>query len=290
MYGYVRPFKPEMKIKDFERYKSAYCGLCHALRDNYGHLARLAVSYDMTLLVMALSGGEPAARCMRRCGSSPFKKKCVAARSPALDTAAGLTVILAWYKLCDEVRDGGFFKALGARFARLFLRPKYKKARKRFPDFDALAKENLGRLSECEARGEPSLDAAADCFASVTGGFGACADGDVARRILRELFYHVGRAVYILDAADDYEEDFEKNRYNPVRARYAPDTAELPDGVKERIRETLEQSLASAAAALELLPEGEYTPAMENILCLGMPAVITEVLSGERRKRDGRTI
>ena len=36
MFGYVMVNKPEMKVKDFERYHSFYCGLCHELIKVYG--------------------------------------------------------------------------------------------------------------------------------------------------------------------------------------------------------------------------------------------------------------
>ena len=28
MFGYVRPFKPELRMKEYEAYKAVYCGLC----------------------------------------------------------------------------------------------------------------------------------------------------------------------------------------------------------------------------------------------------------------------
>ena len=31
MFGYVRIYKPELKIKDYEIYKAAYCSVCRAL-------------------------------------------------------------------------------------------------------------------------------------------------------------------------------------------------------------------------------------------------------------------
>ncbi|MFT9057020.1 MAG: DUF5685 family protein, partial [Ethanoligenens sp.] len=29
MFGYVKPFKPELKIREFEAYRAVYCGMCH---------------------------------------------------------------------------------------------------------------------------------------------------------------------------------------------------------------------------------------------------------------------
>ena len=55
MFGYVTANKPELKIREFARYKGYYCGLCHALNEDYGLFGRLTLNYDMTFLVMLLS-------------------------------------------------------------------------------------------------------------------------------------------------------------------------------------------------------------------------------------------
>ena len=33
LFGYVLVNKPELKIREFETYRSYYCGLCHALKE-----------------------------------------------------------------------------------------------------------------------------------------------------------------------------------------------------------------------------------------------------------------
>ncbi|MGN1118468.1 MAG: DUF5685 family protein, partial [Acutalibacteraceae bacterium] len=41
MIGYVRVYKPEMKIKHYEEYRAVYCSLCRILGKRYGLIARL---------------------------------------------------------------------------------------------------------------------------------------------------------------------------------------------------------------------------------------------------------
>jgi hypothetical protein len=36
MFGFVRPYKDELKVKDYELFKSVYCGLCHSLKKRCG--------------------------------------------------------------------------------------------------------------------------------------------------------------------------------------------------------------------------------------------------------------
>ena len=56
MYGYVIVNKPELKFKEYDRYRSYYCGLCDILREQYGIRGQVSLSYDMTFLVILLTG------------------------------------------------------------------------------------------------------------------------------------------------------------------------------------------------------------------------------------------
>lgn len=52
LFGYIRPFQPELRIKEYEAYKSVYCGLCKELGRQYGIFARFTLSYDFTFLAI----------------------------------------------------------------------------------------------------------------------------------------------------------------------------------------------------------------------------------------------
>jgi len=59
LFGYIRTFKPEMKVKEFDTYKAVYCGLCKQLGKVYGPFARLTLSYDFTFLSLISLGLAP---------------------------------------------------------------------------------------------------------------------------------------------------------------------------------------------------------------------------------------
>jgi len=48
MFGYVRPHKAELLVKEYEMFRAAYCGLCTALKERYGAAARYVINYDLT--------------------------------------------------------------------------------------------------------------------------------------------------------------------------------------------------------------------------------------------------
>ena len=76
MFGYISLNKGEMKIKDYERYRSFYCGLCEQLKDNYGRFAQTTLTFDMTFLAILLTSlyELPTKESMRRCLLHPVKK------------------------------------------------------------------------------------------------------------------------------------------------------------------------------------------------------------------------
>ena len=108
---------------------------------------------------------------------------------------------------------------------------------------------------------------------------------ETRRRILGQLFYHIGRMVYILDAADDLTEDVRKERYNPLRYRFPETRGKLTAGQTEELRVTLQHSQNMVASALQLLDEGPWTGILENIVYRGLPQVSGLVLAGNWKNR-----
>lgn len=278
MYGYIRPLRGELRVADYERYQAAYCGLCHALKKRHGPLSRFLVSYDLTFLSLLLEGEE--GNCRRFCPLHPLRKRsCLQGR--ALEHAADCCVILAWWKLSDEVRDSRGVKRLAARLIRFLYSGAYKRARRAQREMDTAAERELTRLNRLEEEKSSCLDEAADCFARLLAACGELAASETRRRILREVLYHVGRSIYILDAVDDFAEDMTHVRWNPLQ-RYG-DT--LDETALEEIRATLNISQRMAVSAVELLERSENTEITENILMLGLPAVTGLVLSGEWKNK-----
>ena len=74
MFGYVTVNKPEIKFKDFDMYRSFYCGLCRELRERYGIPGQISLTYDMTFVVLLLSGvyEPPTQKGTSRCAVHPL--------------------------------------------------------------------------------------------------------------------------------------------------------------------------------------------------------------------------
>lgn len=284
MYGYVRPLKGELKVREYDRYKAAYCGLCHRLKDRYGFAARFVVNFDFTYMAMLLSAPDCGEFTYRRCAASPLRKKCCHCKDPALDIAADYSVILAYWKLRDSIRDDGFWKGLKSRAAALLLRRAYRKAACNAAAFDRCTQEQLVWLHTLEDAKSASLDAAADCFAKILA-FAAMDDGsEPRRRILSQVLYHTGRIVYILDAIDDLPEDLSDGTYNPLIHRFDLRDGDLPEHVRAELELTLQLSENVLRSSFELLPEGQWTSILSNIIYEGFPWVMKLVMDGKWRE------
>ena len=262
MFGYVRPFRPELKCKDFDLYRATYCGLCRCLRRRYGLAAPMLLNFDFTFLALLL--WEPEDRfhpCRGRCHANPLRRLPMCPDSGALELAADESVILAWWKLRDSVQDEGFGRGLPARALSVLLRPAYRTAERCLKELAVLERERC-----------TSLDRTADAFARL---LQAAAPQEGERgRVLSQLLYHLGRWIYLADARDDWEEDRLAGRYNPAAARYGP------DGDDEALRQTMDHSLAQIGAALQLGDFGCRTALLENIVYLGLPLVEKAVFDG----------
>ncbi len=273
MFGYVRPLRSELKVRDDDLYRAAYCGLCRCLRRRYGAAAPMTLSFDCVFLALLL--WEPERDFVLsegHCLGNPLKKRPMCGEGPALDRAADVGVVLSWWKLRDDLRDGGFWAGLPARGAKAALRGAYRAARERLPEFDAAAGSCLGELGRLERENCPSIDRTADAFARLLRA--AAPAEDPRARVLEQLLYHLGRWIYLIDARDDLREDLEAGRYNPVAARYGR------SGDDGALKLTLDHSLELMGAAFQLGNFGGRTPVLENILYLGLPAVQRAVFDG----------
>lgn len=56
MFGYITVNQPELRIREYDMYHSYYCGLCRVLKERYGRVGQITLSYDMTFVLMLLSG------------------------------------------------------------------------------------------------------------------------------------------------------------------------------------------------------------------------------------------
>ena len=106
MFGYVVMNKPEIKFKDFDMYRSFYCGLCRELRERYGISGQITLTYDMTFVILLLSGlyEPPTKKGTTRCIIHPVQSQTVR-KNIITEYAADMNVFLTYYKCVDDWKD-----------------------------------------------------------------------------------------------------------------------------------------------------------------------------------------
>lgn len=287
MFGFIRPVKSELRVREADRFQQVYCGLCHAIRARYGRFYTLFLSYDMTFyaLVTGSDQADTPPPCRKRCDAHPLTRRPCAAPDDALARAADVSVLLTYHKFRDSLADEkGAKRALAWLLCRLGRRG-YNRARERLPAADREIIAALDDLQQLERERCDSMDRAADASARMTAAV-VPRTGDDRERVLRQMFYHVGRWVYLLDAAQDVAEDLAQDNYNPVVLRYGLKTPELKE-IREPLERTLERSLADICMAYDLLDIERDADLVRNIIFLGMPLVTKQVLDGTYQTNGG---
>ena len=164
----------------------------------------------------------------------------------------------------------------------------YRKAAAARPAFDEGTRRQLRLLAELEAERCPSMDRAADAFASLLGAAAGEIGDPVRRRVLEQLLYHLGRWVYLIDAADDLQKDAVSGNYNPVALRYGLRDGKWNEESRRAFARTLDHSIHMIATAFELWDFGVWRPLLESTVYTGLFAVGRAVLEGTFHKMPPR--
>lgn len=290
----MQPLREELRIKEYELYKSVYCGLCRELGRRYGILSRLTLSYDCTVLAMLAVAvkGEDCVVTKGRCTCNPLKK-CLycSAGGESFALAGAVSVIMAYYKLTDTIEDGGFFKRMGARVLRGFLARNYRRAERAYPEIAEktkdmiLAQIQLERSADASGMdtGTPvSVDRAAEPTAKLLSALcEMLTDDDAQKRVLSVFGYFVGRWVYIMDAADDLEKDLRRGRFNPFAACVKDDWHQTMLYCNEVLNVTVSEMIA----AYDLIELHSYRSVLDNIIYDGLGAQQRKCLFEKRNKK-----
>lgn len=274
------------------RFGAIYCGLCRTLDARYGLSARFILNYDFAFLALLLAQPIAPQSIHRGCIAHPIEGRDYYEPNEALELAADCSLILAWWQLRDGVRDHGILGGMKYRGAAAMLDRAYRKARECRPAFDRSTRELLDKLSTLEAGNCASMDEAADTFARLLQGISGEVSDPVKARVLSQMFYHLGRWIYLVDAVDDLADDFKSGSYNPLIYRFSLSSGELTQEAKNELVFSLDHSIRLIAAAFELWDFGDWSGIIrstvyEGLFCVGK-AVLEGTFHAASRKMRGR--
>lgn len=288
LFGYVKPFQPELRVKELDAYKAVYCGLCGQLGRSFGPLARLTLSYDFTFLSMlywAVNDEQPSAE-RRRCYVNPFKKMAICTSGEGLSFGADAAAIMLYYKLLDNLQDGGALSRIGWTLVRPFAASARRQAAERRPGMEELVADYIARQNELERAQCPDIDAASEPTAAALGGiFGMLTEQETQRRVLERLGYLVGRFVYLSDALDDLEQDVKGGGYNPIALQHGLAAGGDWEAARQATVDSIYMTIGEAEKTLALLEMHDFIPIIENIITMGLRASVQEIRSKKELAR-----
>lgn len=293
MFGYIRPLRDELLIREFNYYRSIYCGICKSIGRRYGQLPRLGITYDLafyTLFAMSFASEEGEIS-QEHCIIHPITKRPVMSKHQLLDLAADLTVILAYYKGEDDWQDQKRIQGAGIK---VVYRRAFSKARNRHPELTAVIAERLQALTEVEAG---DLQLPVECTTpQVAETFGLLM-GDLIEYVifkqlnltefanLKQVFtcfgIQLGAWIYLIDAIDDYVRDRAKGEVNYYVAVASDQemAVQLADFDLQRIEQELDRLAA-------LLPYRNNGSIVHNFICRGLPNMRRQVLKALKSRSD----
>ena len=264
MFGYVNINRNELSDENKKIYQGYYCGLCQKLKEVSGRKGQMLLNYDMTFLVVLLTGlyelEDKSTDFV--CALHPTKKR-TARINEATEYAADYNRIMAKY-------------------------PRQVKAVETYI-------EELGKAEDAQ---ESNIDKISGLTGTMLGEIFAWRE-DIWAEELRYFGFYLGKFVYLMDAYEDFETDKRKNAYNVFRVQRKEDMQNLDTFVKL----LLTSMMSECAKSFERLPILMHADILRNVLYSGVwtkyeynrlkrerkQQKLLEKQKAEKQKADGKS-
>jgi len=283
MFGYVKPVKSELKLRELSEFKAFYCGVCTSLQ-SARYLAKFFLSYDSIFFALLLTSLKGRTLSYRKRFCEIGFRKVAYFESDDISLAATNFILLLKYKLLDDVKDE-------RNFVRLVLLSILKNFVGENPHLEEQLIGLLAELGILERYQVPSIDQPASIFGEIVAIFFHNLE-DISpeqKVVLVNLAKHVGRWIYVLDAFDDLEKDAQKRNYNPFLLQFkydeSTDIRQFIDNIRPQVREYLFKILDDVILAYNLLELKTYKGILDNIVYLGLFEETERILNGKKTCR-----
>lgn len=263
MFGYININQKELSEESKKIYQAYYCGLCQKLKTNCGTKGQMLLSYDLTFLIVLLTGlyelenTETEFTCPLH-----LTKKRTAYINEATEYAADMNLILAYQNLLDDWKDEksytkkAFVKILDKDYTRIV---------SKYPRQVRALEEFMRKTAEAEKNKETNLDLVAGLTGEMLGEI-MCWREDEWQEEMRTLGFYMGKFIYLMDAYEDYEADQKKNCYNPLVYMEKENDQEFDTFCKL----LLTSMMSECAKSFERLPILLHADILRNILYSGV--------------------
>lgn len=280
MFGYINVNQKELSEENKAVYQSYYCGLCRSLREFCGSRGQVLLNYDITFLVVLLTGlYEPETiQESFTCVLHPMKKR-LSRKNEIMDYAAQMNVLLAYYNLIDDWKDDKNFtkKTIAGLFEK-----DYERVVRNYPRQAGAVSDYLEKLSVYEKAKETNIDLVAGLTGEMLGELFAWKEDEWYEE-LKTLGYYMGKFVYLMDAYEDLKKDEKKDAYNPLRYLESESDQEF----ETLCRLMMTSMMSECAKSFERLPILTHAEILRNIIYSGVWSKYEYLQLKRKKKKKG---
>lgn len=281
MFGYINVNRKELTEENLKIYQSYYCGLCQSLKKNTGIKGQMLLNYDMTFLIVLLTGLYELEDEKKEfiCAIHPGKKK-LARMNEATQYAADMNVMLAYHNLEDDWRDD---RAYAKRAIFQMLKKDYQKIARKYPRQAEALENYMERLTAYERSEEHNIDLIAGLTGEMLGEIFAWKD-DVWAEELKCLGFYMGKFIYLMDAYEDLDKDEKNKTYNlfsSLRNENQKDFETLSKLI-------LTSMMSECSKSFERMPILLHADILRNILYSGVWSKYEYIQLKKKKRRKSR--
>ncbi len=289
MFGYIKPYEDELKVRDFKLYRALYCGLCKSAGKQISLFSRLFLNYDYTLFAavrMIFNNTDYTVK-ESRCFLRPFSKTTIVSDNSDTALAAATFSVLTYHKLADDIKDENFIKSLGARILLPLAWHMSKKAKKNgFSDVNLIAEEYIEKLSQAEQNPNTDIFEASEIFGEMLGYILKLGLPEDEAQNAFTVGFEIGRFIYIADAIDDIFKDEKSGSFNPLLNTFKNGNQAVCQAEQQLnlfLHGTDSAADIISGKKLSLGKKGvALCEIVQNVLYLGCPATLKDIIRKQK--------
>jgi hypothetical protein len=240
MFGLMRFHSCSFTKSERNNYQQHYCGVCKTLGTFYSQKIRFLLNRDFVFLSEILSDMVPTTlpeELSNHCFSLMKEKSDIPL---SLQIGAEINVLYVDCKLKDNIADAKFAKRLWWKFIRMMFRKEFRTVARLMEQWNFPIEKVTYWLNEQKSResngyhvtnGEAAVNYYAEPTAVITGlafqhGANIIGKHDKAA-LMYKVGYTFGRLLYVLDAFDDFELDYNRKEFNGLQAAFRIQNCQL---------------------------------------------------------------
>lgn len=270
MNGRMRPYLPELTIRDYNTYQWYLRGVRRQLAATYGYYSCFRLRYNgvlFAILADSLAGRTATCKKMRMPGTLIWKN--MMCQTQGIRLAAQVEVLLGWHRLQDaQWEDLPLYKKIRRVKDTIFLRAAYEKAAAENPALERIFVQERDQANVQMILNSENYTIAAEPKSNLYGALYSvlATDDPSQRKSMRYIGCCIGRVAYLMDKADSFLRDKLRGRYNVF----------LVNGITTKesaVENARRQSLAISndlVRAYNLLDIKLNQTLLDNIMILGL--------------------